>query len=68
MEAARALPGVLEAVTGKQPGDIIPPPTWSGARAAMVIATGETPEEARANAARAIAAISVEIEPERRAA
>jgi len=68
MEAARALPGVLEAVTGKQPGDVIPPPTWSGARAAMVIATGETPEEARANAARAIAAISVEIEPERRAA
>ena len=56
-DEARALPGILEVTLSKTPGDVIPPATSSAARAAMVLATGATMVEARANAARAVAAI-----------
>lgn len=61
IEDARALPGILEVLPSKAPGDVIPPATSSAARAVMLLATGETVTEARVNAERAIAAITVEM-------
>jgi len=62
LDAARALPGILEITPSKAPGDVIPPATSSAARAAMILATGDTVAEAQANAAHAIAAIRFEID------
>jgi len=59
-DEARAMPGVLEVLVSKQAGDVIPVAESSAARAAMILATGATVAEARANAARACAAIRVE--------
>lgn len=59
-DEARALPGILEVLVSRSPGDIVPVAESSAARAAMILATGETVAEARANAERAVAAIHVE--------
>ncbi len=68
LETARALPGVIEVLPGKSPGDVIPPATSSAARAVMVLATGADMAEARANAARAVEAIRIEMLAEAAAA
>ena len=61
VDEARALPGIVEITVSKQAGDVIPPATSSAARAAMILATGDTVADAQANAARAIATISFDI-------
>ncbi len=62
IDEARALPGVLEVLPSKAPGDIIPPATSSAARAVMLLATGDTVSQARSNAERAVAVIRVEMD------
>lgn len=61
LDDARALPGILEVLPSKGPGDIIPPATSSAARAVMLLATGESVAEARANADRALRLIRIEM-------
>lgn len=61
LDAARALPGIIEVLPSRKPGDVIPPATSSAARAVMLLATGDTMAEARANAERAAAAIRIEM-------
>lgn len=63
VEAARKLPGIEEIVVSANIGDIVPPAANTTARAVMVVATGETGDETRANVARAIDAIEIEIDP-----
>lgn len=63
IEAARTLPGIAHVVVSASIGDTIPPALNTTARAAMIIATGDTVDEARTNAARAIEAIEIKIEP-----
>jgi biotin carboxylase len=62
LDEARALPGIIEITLSKSPGDVIPPATSSAARAAMILATGETVADAQANAARAVAAIRFQMD------
>lgn len=61
LDDARALPGILEVLPSKGPGDIIPPATSSAARAVMLLATGESVAEARANADRALRLVRIEM-------
>ncbi len=61
LDEARGLPGIIEVLPSKAPGDLIPPATSSAARAVMLLATGASVAEARANAERAIAAIRIEM-------
>lgn len=61
LNEARALPGILEVLPSKKPGDLIPPATSSAARAVMVLATGESVAEARTNAERALTVIRIEM-------
>ena len=61
LDDARALPGILEVLPSKGPGDIIPSATSSAARAVMLLATGESVAEARANADRALRLIRIEM-------
>ena len=61
LDDARALPGILEVLPSKGPGDIIPPATSSAARAVMLLATGETVAKARTNAERALRLIRIEM-------
>lgn len=61
VEEARALPGVIEVLPTKAPGDIILAATSSAARAVMVLATGDTMAGAQANAARAVRTIRIEM-------
>lgn len=63
LETARAVPGVEEILVSLQPGDVVPDTTSSAARAAMILATGETPDAAREAARRAAAAIRIETVP-----
>jgi biotin carboxylase len=60
VEAARAMPGVEELLVTVKPGDTIRAPTDSNCTAAMVLATGANVVAARANAARALAALKIE--------
>ncbi|MCE9524242.1 MAG: ATP-grasp domain-containing protein [Alphaproteobacteria bacterium] len=57
---ARRIPGIEEVIVTVEPGDEISPPTHSGCTAAMVLATGNTVEAARASAAMALAALKIE--------
>jgi biotin carboxylase len=63
VEAARKLPGINEIVVSASVGDIVPPVSNTTARAAMILATGGSIDEAKANAGRAIDAINIVIEP-----
>jgi biotin carboxylase len=58
-DQARALPGILEAVVTARIGDVIPPAGDKRPTGAMIIATGATPEEAKANADAALARIDI---------
>lgn len=60
VEAARSLPGVEEIIVSMKPGDIVPETTSSGARAAMVLASGKTKADALSAARAAIDCIKVE--------
>lgn len=60
VDEARALPGIVEILVSKAAGDVVPIAESSAARAAMILATGETVGEARANAERAVAAIRID--------
>lgn len=60
---ARGLPGVEEVLVTAKPGDLLRDPTDSNCSAAMVIATGQTREEAIANAERAVSTLRIEMEP-----
>lgn len=60
LEDARRLPGVAEVMTYVKPGDVVRVPTDTTARAAMVIATGDTIAEAQARAQAALKAIKIE--------
>ncbi|NWH08254.1 MAG: ATP-grasp domain-containing protein [Alphaproteobacteria bacterium] len=60
IEEAERLPGIEEIVVSLNPGDIVPPPTSSAARAAMILATGDTRDQALAAANAAVARIKVE--------
>jgi biotin carboxylase len=60
VEIARTLPGVEELLVTVKPGDTIRTPTDSNCTAAMVLATGEDVVAARANAARALAALKIQ--------
>jgi biotin carboxylase len=68
VDEARALPGVIEILPSRQVGDIVPVATSSVARAAMILAGGNTLDEARQNAERAVARIHVETVQDRAAA
>ena len=61
-EAARALPGILEAVVTARIGDTIPPAGDKRPTGAMVIATGATRDEALATANTALALIEIRTE------
>jgi len=61
LDTARAMPGIIEVLPSKKPGDLIPPATSSAARAVMLLSTGDTMAQARANAERAVAAITVDV-------
>lgn len=61
VDEARDLPGILEVLVSRAAGDIVPLAESSAARAAMILATGDTVAEARANAERAVAAICVDV-------
>jgi biotin carboxylase len=61
VDAARALPGVIEVLVSRAPGNIVPVAESSAARAAMILATGATVAEARVNAARAVATIRIDM-------
>ena len=61
-DQARALPGILEAVVTARIGDVIPPAGDKRPTGAMVIATGASPEEAKANAGAALARIDIRTE------
>lgn len=63
VELARRLPGIAHIVVSASIGDVIPPALNTTARAAMILATGDTVDEARASAAKAIEAIEIKIEP-----
>jgi len=58
-EAARALPGILEATVTARIGDVIPPAGDKRPTGAMIIATGASREEALANVAAALAKIEI---------
>ena len=60
VDAARALPGVEDVVITTEIGEMIAEPTNCTPRAAMVICSGQTREEAQANATRAINTIRIE--------
>ena len=60
VEEASTFPGVEELLVTVRPGDTIRPPTDSNCTAAMVLATGANVAAARANAARALAALEIE--------
>jgi biotin carboxylase len=60
VDTARTLPGVEELLVTVKPGDTIRAPTDSNCTAAMVLATGASVDAARANAARALAALEIE--------
>lgn len=59
-EVARAMPGVEELLVTVKPGDTIRTPIDSNCTAAMVLATGTDVVAAKANAARALAALKIE--------
>jgi Biotin carboxylase len=59
-EAARAVPGIAEVNITAEIGDIIPAAGDKRPSAAMVIAMGESREEARATAAKALSHIRIE--------
>jgi biotin carboxylase len=61
-DQARALPGILEAVVTARVGDVIPPAGDKRPTGAMVIATGASPEDAKANASAALARIDIRTE------
>lgn len=61
---ARALPGIHEVMVSAELGDIVPQPSDTTARAAMVIATGDTIEDARTCADLAVETIRVQTETE----
>lgn len=63
VDAARAMPGVEELLVTVKPGDTIRTPTDSNCTAAMVLATGSDVVAAKANAARALAALKIETVP-----
>ena len=63
VEAARHLPGVAEIVMNVGPGDVVGSPTDSNAAAGMLLATGETREEAVRRVSAAVDTIVVETEP-----
>jgi biotin carboxylase len=65
---ARALPGILELIVSAKPGDKIAAPKHAGCTAAMVLATGASIAEARANASAALNALQVTTAPEQQAA
>ena len=56
---ARGLPGILEAVVTAREGDVIPPAGDKRPTGAMILATGTSLEEAKANAAAALARITI---------
>jgi biotin carboxylase len=58
---ARALAGIAEAIVTAKPGDIIPPKGDKRPSAAMVIAIGETREDAQAKARAALERIRIDI-------
>ncbi len=60
VDEARALPGIEYVVVTTNLGEMIHEPTNCTPRAAMVIASGATREEARANAALAVKTIRIE--------
>ncbi len=62
-DAARTLPGVEEVVITTTIGEIIAEPTNCTPRAAMVIASGATRDEAQANVARATETIRIKTIP-----
>jgi len=64
---ARALPRIEHVVITTQLGDLIAEPTNCTPRAAMVIASGTSADDARVNAARAIQTIRIETKPEEEA-
>jgi biotin carboxylase len=59
-EDARAVPGIAEVVVTARPGDVIPPAGDKRPSAAMVLASGESREQALAAANAALALIRVE--------
>ncbi|HRK71445.1 MAG TPA: hypothetical protein PLA85_07640, partial [Micropepsaceae bacterium] len=60
VDEARRIPGIEEIVVSARAGDEIPRATSSAARAAMILATGDTIIAARESASRAAALIQVE--------
>ena len=63
VEAARKIPGVAQIVVSASVGDIVPPASNTTARAAMILATGDTIEDAKIRAEQAISAIEITIAP-----
>lgn len=61
-DQARALPGILEAIVTARVGDVIPPAGDKRPTGAMIIATGDTPQHAKANANAALARIEIRTE------
>jgi biotin carboxylase len=60
IDTARTLPGIEEIVVSMKPGDVVPEATSSAARAAMVLASGKTRDDALSAARAAIDCIKVE--------
>ena len=60
LAAAKRVPGIEELIVTVQPGDLISSPTHSGCTAAMVLATGNSVEAARASAVAALATLKIE--------
>ncbi|HKY19474.1 MAG TPA: ATP-grasp domain-containing protein [Rhizomicrobium sp.] len=61
-EQARTMAGILEAIVTARVGDLIPPAGDKRPTGAMVIATGASSEEAKANANAALARIDIRTE------
>ena len=60
IEAARRVPGIEEIIVNMKPGDVVPEATSSAARAAMILASGQTKADALSAARAAIDCIKVE--------
>ncbi|MEV7084614.1 ATP-grasp domain-containing protein [Streptomyces sp. NPDC093085] len=62
-DAIAADPALVDLVVSVEPGDLVPPLTWSDDRVGHVIARGATAEEAIAHAERLRAAVRIHTEP-----
>lgn len=61
VETARKMPGINEIVVSANVGDIVPPASNTTARAAMILATGDTAQDAENRAKKAISAIEITV-------